>query len=430
MNFYSTRDRERKQACTLREAAMMGLAPDGGLFVPERIPQADLDEAERLAGESYAALAGYLAGLFFGDDLDTEALRRELATLYDYPVPLRRVGRGRYTLELFHGPTCAFKDFGAGFMGRAVGMLGAAGERLVILTATSGDTGSAVAHGFYNVPGVDVVVLYPEGKISRLQECQMTALGGNIHPLRVAGTFDDCQRLVKELFADESFRRRRRVTSANSINLLRWIPQAFYYFYGYFSWRRETGGDLPTIVVPSGNFGNLAAGMLAQRMGLPVGGFVAASNLNDVVPEFLHTGVYRPRPSVQTPASAMDVGAPSNFERMLWLCGGDPERLRSELEGFRCDNAGIRRTIDELYERYGYFSDPHSAVGYAASMAVGKPGFYLSTAHPAKFGEVIASVTGSRVPLPDRLSVLTQRPQHSDPLAVDLAALEDFVAEV
>ena len=430
MNFYSTRDRERKQACTLREAAMMGLAPDGGLFVPERIPQADLDEAERLAGESYAALAGYLAGLFFGDDLDTEALRRELATLYDYPVPLRRVGRGRYTLELFHGPTCAFKDFGAGFMGRAVGLLGAAGERLVILTATSGDTGSAVAHGFYNVPGVDVVVLYPEGKISRLQECQMTALGGNIHPLRVAGTFDDCERLVKELFADESFRRRRRVTSANSINLLRWIPQAFYYFYGYFSWRRETGGDLPTIVVPSGNFGNLAAGMLAQRMGLPVGGFVAASNLNDVVPEFLRTGVYRPRPSVQTPASAMDVGAPSNFERMLWLCGGDPERLRSELEGFRCDNAGIRRTIDELYERYGYFSDPHSAVGYAASMAIGKPGFYLSTAHPAKFGEVIASVTGSRIPLPERLSVLTQRPQHSDPLAVDLAALEAFVGQV
>ena len=430
MNFYSTRDRERKYACTLREAAMMGLAPDGGLFVPERIPQADLDEAERLAGESYAALAGYLAGLFFGDDLDTEALRRELATLYDYPVPLRRVGRGRYTLELFHGPTCAFKDFGAGFMGRAVGLLGTAGERLVILTATSGDTGSAVAHGFYNVPGVDVVVLYPEGKISRLQECQMTALGGNIHPLRVAGTFDDCQRLVKELFADESFRRRRRVTSANSINLLRWIPQAFYYFYGYFRWRQETGGESPTVVVPSGNFGNLAAGMLAQRMGLPVGGFVAASNLNDVVPEFLRTGVYRPRPSVQTPASAMDVGAPSNFERMLWLCGGDPERLRSELEGFRCDNAGIRRTIDELYERYGYFSDPHSAVGYAASVAEGNPGFYLSTAHPAKFGEVIASVTGSRVPLPERLSVLTQRPQHSDPLAVDLAALEDFVAKV
>ena len=368
MKFYSTRDTKRACGCSLREAAMMGLAPDGGLFVPERIPQADMAEVERLAGESYAAMAGYLAGLFFGDDFDPQLLRRELESLYDFPVPLRAVGCGRYTLELFHGPTCAFKDFGAGFMGRAIGLLGAAGERLVILTATSGDTGSAVAHGFYGVPGVDVVVLYPEGKISRLQECQMTALGGNIHPLRVAGTFDDCPRLVKELFADAEFRKRR--------------------------------------------------------------GFVAASNINDVVPEFLRTGVYRPRPSVRTPANAMDVGAPSNFERMLWLCGGDPEALRGELEGFRCDDACIRRTIDELYERHGYFSDPHSAVGYAASMAVGKPGFYLSTAHPAKFGEVIASVTGARVPLPERLEELTRRPQRSEPLAVDLAALEAYVEKV
>ena len=235
---------------------------------------------------------------------------------------------------------------------------------------------------------------------------------------------------MKELFADASFRQRRRVTSANSINLLRWIPQAFYYFYGYCQWRQATGGDRPVVVVPSGNYGNLAAGMLAQRMGLPVGGFVAASNVNDVVPEFIRTGVYRPRPSVRTPANAMDVGAPSNFERMLWLCDGDPEMLRAELEGFRCDDACIRRTIDELYERHGYFSDPHSAVGYAASMALNRPGFYLSTAHPAKFGEVIESVTGARVPLPERLERLTQRPQSSEPLAVDLAALEEFVANV
>ena len=430
MNYYSTRDRERAHGCSLREAAMMGLAPDGGLFVPERIPQADMALAERLASESYAALAGYLAGLFFGGDFDSQAVQRELDGLYDFPVPLRVVGRGRYTLELFHGPTCAFKDFGAGFMGRMTGLLGAADEKLVILTATSGDTGSAVAHGFHNVPGVEVVVLYPEGKSSRLQECQMTALGGNIHPLRVAGTFDDCQRLVKELFADAPFRKRRRVTSANSINLLRWIPQAFYYFYGYCQWRQATGGDRPVVVVPSGNYGNLAAGMLARRMGLPLGGFVAASNVNDVVPEFIRTGVYRPRPSVRTPANAMDVGAPSNFERMLWLCDGDPEMLRAELEGFRCDDASIRRTIDELYERHGYFSDPHSAVGYAASAAVDKPGFYLSAAHPAKFGEVIESVTGSRVPLPERLERLTRRPQFSEPLAVDLAALEEFVANV
>ena len=375
MNYYSTRDRERAHGCSLREAAMMGLAPDGGLFVPERIPQADMALAERLAGESYAALAGYLAGLFFGGDFDSQAVQRELDGLYDFPVPLRVVGRGCYTLELFHGPTCAFKDFGAGFMGRMTGLLGAADEKLVILTATSGDTGSAVAHGFHNVPGVEVVVLYPEGKISRLQECQMTALGGNIHPLRVAGTFDDCQRLVKELFADAPFRKRRRVTSANSINLLRWIPQAFYYFYGYCQWRQATGGDRPVVVVPSGNYGNLAAGMLARRMGLPLGGFVAASNVNDVVPEFIRTGVYRPRPSVRTPANAMDVGAPSNFERMLWLCDGDPEMLRAELEGSAATMPLIRRTIDELYERHGYFSDPHSAVGYAASAAVDKPGF-------------------------------------------------------
>ena len=238
MKYYSTKDKACARAFSLREAVQAGLAPDGGLFVPERIPQADMAVAERLAGESYAALAGYLAELFFGDDIDPGLLRREMERIYDFPLPLRRVG-SRYTLELFHGPTFAFKDYGAGFMGRMIGLMGGAGEKLVILTATSGDTGSAVAHGFYGVPGVEVVLLYPEGKISRLQECQMTTLGGNIHPLRVAGTFDDCQRLVKELFADAKFRAGHRVSSANSINLLRWIPQAFYYFYGYCLWRQQ-----------------------------------------------------------------------------------------------------------------------------------------------------------------------------------------------
>ena len=219
MKYYSTKDKACARAFSLREAVQAGLAPDGGLFVPERIPQADMAVAERLAGESYAALAGYLAELFFGDDIDPGLLRREMERIYDFPLPLRRVG-SRYTLELFHGPTFAFKDYGAGFMGRMIGLMGGAGEKLVILTATSGDTGSAVAHGFYGVPGVEVVLLYPEGKISRLQECQMTTLGGNIHPLRVAGTFDDCQRLVKGLFADAKFRAGHRVSSANSINLL------------------------------------------------------------------------------------------------------------------------------------------------------------------------------------------------------------------
>lgn len=425
MKYYSTRDLVRAHGYTLREAAMMGLAPDGGLFVPERIPQVDMAQVERLGAESYAALAGYLAGLFFGEELDMQELQPSLDSLYDFPVPLRMVGRGRYTLELFHGPTCAFKDFGAGFMGRTLGHL-SGGERLTILTATSGDTGSAVAHGFYGVPGIDVVILYPDHRISRLQELQMTTLGGNIHAVRVAGSFDDCQRLVKEAFSDGAFRRRCAVTSANSINLLRWIPQAFYYFWGWCAWRRATGGDLPEIIVPSGNYGNLAAGMLAQRMGLPVRRFVAASNANDVVPEFLRTGTYRPRPSVRTLASAMDVGAPSNFERMAWLSGGEAA-LRGELEGFHCDDARIRRTIDDLYERYGYRSDPHSAVGYAAAAERNVPGFYLSTAHPAKFGEVLESVTGVRVPLPAQLSGLSDRQARSCPMEADLAVLESFV---
>ncbi len=427
MKFYSNRDKQHKDKYSLREAAMMGLAPDGGLFVPETIPQADMAEVERLAEKSYADMAIYLSSLFFGEDFDPASLKTALHSLYTFPVPLQPVA-GRYTLELFHGPTCAFKDFGAGFMGRAMGLLRAADEKIIILTATSGDTGSAVAHGFYNVPGIDVVVLYPDGKISRLQECQMTALGGNIHPLRVAGTFDDCQMLVKQLFSDAAFRQHCCVTSANSINLLRWIPQAFYYFYGYCSWKRATGGDNPLVVVPSGNYGNLAAGMLARRMGLPVSGFVAASNRNDVVPEFLRTGQYNPRPSVRTPANAMDVGAPSNFERMMWLYDDDAEALRRDLKGFSCTDEDIYRTIGELYNGHGYFSDPHSAIGYAASKAYDAPGFYLSTAHPAKFGEVITTATGHQPPLPERLERLIDRPQHSAPLSVDLSALEEVVA--
>lgn len=428
MKYYSTRDRARAHGYSLREAAMMGLAPDGGLFVPERIPQVDMAEVERLGAKSYAALAGYLSELFFGDEPGLQELQPSLDALYDFPVPLRMVGRGRYTLELFHGPTCAFKDFGAGFMGHTLGRLSGV-RRLTILTATSGDTGSAVAHGFYGVPGIDVVILYPDHRISRLQERQMTTLGGNIHAARVAGSFDDCQRLVKEAFSDEAFRRRCAVTSANSINLLRWIPQTFYYFWGWCAWRRATGGDLPEIIVPSGNYGNLSAGMLARRMGLPVRRFVAASNANDVVPEFLLTGAYRPRPSVRTLANAMDVGAPSNFERMVWLSGSE-SALRDELEGFRCDDALIRRTIDELYERFGYRSDPHSATGYAAASARDSSGFYLSTAHPAKFGEVLESVTGARVPLPAQLSGLSDRPACSHSLEADLGALESFVSSL
>ena len=430
MNYYSTRDRERAHGCSLREAAMMGLAPDGGLFVPERIPQADMALAERLAGESYAALAGYLTGLFFGGDFDSQAVQRELDGLYDFPVPLRVVGRGRYTLELFHGPTCAFKDFGAGFMGRMTGLLGAADEKLVILTATSGDTGSAVAHGFHNVPGVEVVVLYPEGKISRLQECQMTALGGNIHPLRVAGTFDDCQRLVKELFADAPFRKRRRVTSANSINLLRWIPQAFYYFNAY-ARLREAGLSGPIVVsVPSGNFGNLTAGLFAKRMGLPVKRFIAANNRNDIFYHYLQTGSYEPRPSVATIANAMDVGDPSNFARILDLYGRSLEAIRADISAARYDDGQICRAIAETLERTGYLLDPHGACGYLAlceGLREDETGVFLETAHPAKFRDRVEPVIGRSIEIPARLAEFMRGKKLSVELPADFGAFRDFL---
>lgn len=428
MKYYSTRDESRLHPYGIAEAAFMGLAPDGGLFVPERIPQVDMDRVARLAERSYADMAAYVAGAVM-DDVECDLLRGAVHAAYDFPIRLHEVGGGHYTLELFHGPTFAFKDFGARFMGRVAGALNG-GRRLTVLAATSGDTGSAVAHGFSGVEGVRVVILYPEGKVSALQEAQMTSLGGNIHPLRVGGTFDDCQRMVKEMFRDEALRRRVRITSANSINLLRWLPQAFYYFYGWAAWRRTTRRDEPDVVVPSGNYGNLAAGMLARRMGLPVRRFVAASNANDVVPEFLRTGVYRPRPSVRTVANAMDVGAPSNFERMVWLCGGDREALRRELCGFACGDDDILALIGELKKRYGYLSDPHSAVGYGASKALDVDGFWLSTAHAAKFGETICRATGAAAPLPTALAETLRRERHAEAIAADAAALRRYLAEM
>jgi threonine synthase len=297
----------------------------------------------------------------------------------------------------------------------------------VVLTATSGDTGSAVAHGFYNVEGVRVVILYPEGKVSPLQEAQMTTLGGNIHPLKVTGTFDDCQRMVKSMFNDRELRAKVRLTSANSINLLRWLPQSFYYFYGYCEWKRKTGKDNPVVMVPSGNYGNLAAGMLARRMGLPIKGFVAASNANDVVPKFLETRQYEPHASIQTVANAMDVGSPSNFERMMTLCGDDVEALRAEVKGFSCSDGEITAAINEIYKKYAYLSDPHSAVGYLASKHYGEEGFYLSTAHAAKFGEVVEPAAGVAPELPASLAEAVNRERKAMKMAADEEQLKSFL---
>lgn len=429
MKYYSTKDKACARAFSLREAVQAGLAPDGGLFVPERIPQADMAVAERLAGESYAALAGYLAELFFGDDIDPGLLRREMERIYDFPLPLRRVG-SRYTLELFHGPTFAFKDYGAGFMGRMIGLMGGAGEKLVILTATSGDTGSAVAHGFYGVPGVEVVLLYPEGKISRLQECQMTTLGGNIHPLRVAGTFDDCQRLVKAAFMDRELGERLSLTSANSINVARFLPQAFYYFNAY-ARLREAGLSGPIVVsVPSGNFGNLTAGLFAKRMGLPVKRFIAANNRNDIFYHYLQTGSYEPRPSVATIANAMDVGDPSNFARILDLYGRSLEAIRADISAARYDDGQICRAIAETLERTGYLLDPHGACGYLAlceGLREDETGVFLETAHPAKFRDRVEPVIGRSIEIPARLAEFMRGKKLSVELPADFGAFRDFL---
>lgn len=449
MRYFSTRDRERLRPFSLAEAAFLGLAPDGGLFLPESIPSADLSEVRRCAGVSYSCLAGYLAGLFFGDDLPGDVLRSVVQKAYDFDCPLRMLEqtpggtaaaspvRHLGVLELFHGPTLAFKDFGARFMG---GMMGALrSDRCIVLTATSGDTGSAVAAGFHGVAGVDVVVLYPKGRVSELQECQMTTLGGNIHAVAVDGSFDDCQALVKAVFNDADFREKVRVTSANSINILRWIPQSFYYFYAWARWMDTVASpaasrmssaeapDAPDVVVPSGNFGNITAGMLAWKMGLPVRRFIAATNANDVVPEYLIDGIYRPRPSVRTLANAMDVGAPSNFERMTSLFGEDFAALSSMLSARAYSDEDILSGISEIHRLYGFLSDPHAATGYLAARDSGASGFYLATAHCAKFPDTVSRATGVDCPLPDALSRLRALPKHFSGMDNSVASLESFL---
>ena len=434
MMYFSTRDPRRLRPASLKEAAFDGLAPDGGLFMPGRYPQADLSEMERLSASSYADMAVYLAGLIFGDDVPEAELKAIVSAAYDFDAPLYEVGGGLRTLQLFKGPTFAFKDFGARFMGRMTGWLNRGGDPVTVLTATSGDTGSAVAQGFWKVPGVKVVVLFPDGKVSDFQEAQMTTLGVNIFPLRVKGAFDDCQRLVKEMFADRDLRSRVRITSANSINILRWIPQSFYYFYAWAQWKKATGGDAPVIVVPSGNYGNITAGMLAWRMGLPVRHFVAAANANDVVPRFLSGDSYSPVPSVETVANAMDVGAPSNFERMMQLFDGDEDAVRAMVTGYSWTDAQIRDGIAELHRLYAYVSDPHSATGWLSWKAFSAPrclgpsdGFWLSTAHAAKFAPVIGDSLGFLPELPEEFRRIASLPRHSESLDASAGALKDYL---
>jgi threonine synthase len=392
-----------------RTATLQGQAPDRGLYFPESIPHwrpGFLQEAVQMSAADMGTevMAPYVAG-----SIPEDILHRIVEETLSFPVPLVRITEDISALELFHGPTLAFKDVGARFMSRCLGYF--AGKdmgRVVVLVATSGDTGGAVAHGFHHVPGVDVVILYPSGKVSPVQEKQLTALGGNIHALEVQGTFDDCQRMVKDAFADKALTDQLFLTSANSINVARWLPQQLYYILAWTQWQQV---QPPVISVPSGNFGNICAGLLAWRSGLPVGKFVAACNVNDVVPRFLLSGGYQPEPAKATLSNAMDVGDPSNFVRILELFSKQTPALRDIMEACSISDAETEQTIDRVFQAYGYTLDPHGAVGFLAlehylAAHPGAKGFFLETAHPLKFPDSVERITGKTIDVPPQVADL------------------------
>jgi threonine synthase len=424
------------------DALFAGTAPDGGLYMPERLdplPAGQLDalRSAAIGGAGIVELGTAIGSHLLRDEITPEAMRALVSDALDFPVPLRQVTERISVLELFHGPTFAFKDIGARTQARLLHHF-TDGTPLTILAATSGDTGSAVAQAFHRVPNTRVVVLYPLGKVSDVQEAQMASMGDNITAVAVRGTFDDCQRLVKQAFADDGLRRHVWLTPANSINLGRLLPQVFYYFLlaslARPALKGRPYGEGPIVSVPSGNFGNLTAGLIAKRLGLPVRRFVAATNVNDAVPQYLASGRYEPRPSVRTVANAMDVGAPSNFERIQWMYGGDVEALGRDVSGFAYTDARVVAEIRGVYARYGYVLDPHSAIAWLALQEVlaqnpAASGVFLATAHPAKFREIVEPAIGVAVPLPAPLAAALERRRHSVDMAADYGALREFLTQ-
>lgn len=409
MKYYSTN--KNTPVVSLSEAVVKGLAADNGLFMPERIQPFEPAFFDRIDPLSFQEIAFEVALKFFGEDVEHKQLKDIVFDTLRFDCPVVQVTDSIWSLELFHGPTLAFKDVGARFMARLLKyFLGKQEKQVNVLVATSGDTGSAVANGFLGVEGIHVHVLYPRGKVSKIQEAQFTTLGQNVTALEIDGTFDDCQHLVKTAFLDKELNENKVLTSANSINVARFLPQAFYYFNAYA--RLKEAGKLKdrelVIAVPSGNFGNLTAGLIAAEMGLPVKQFIAANNENDVVFEYLKTGKYNPRKSVETIANAMDVGAPSNFARILDLYDHSHAVISEKIKGYRYSNAEIREVIKNVYHETGYLCDPHGACGFQSlSEFLDKTqvGVFLETAHPAKFTETVEAVIGSgKVPLPDKLA--------------------------
>ena len=426
MKYFSTN--KSVPSVTLMEAVTKGLASDNGLFMPESIEEFKPEFFESIEHLSFQELSFEVASKFFGDDVPESVLREIVFDTLNFDCPIVKVKDNIYSLELFHGPTMAFKDVGGRFMARLLGYFLQGFEKEVnVLVATSGDTGSAVANGFFDVPGIKVYVLYPKGLVSDIQEKQFTTLGKNITALEIDGNFDDCQRLVKTAFLDEELNDSMVLTSANSINVARFLPQAFYYFNAYAQLKKEGRTEDMVISVPSGNFGNLTAGLFGKFMGLPVKRFIAANNENDIVYNYLKTGRYNPGPSIATIANAMDVGSPSNFARILELYNHSHAAITSDLVGYRYSDVEIRETMKEVFEESKYVLDPHGAVGYRALKAdlkEGEVGVFLETAHPAKFTETVESVLGKgTVALPDKLEKFMKRQK----LSIGLSAeFDDF----
>ena len=431
MKYYSTNG--KAPIADLHKAVVKGLAEDRGLYMPERInklPQAFFDNIEKM---SFQEIAYTVASAFFGEDVDPDALHDIVYDTLSFDCPVVNVKENIYTLELFHGPTLAFKDVGARFMARLLQYFirqEQGNQQVNVLVATSGDTGSAVANGFLGVDGIHVYVLYPKGKVSPIQECQFTTLGKNITAIEVDGVFDDCQALVKSAFMDAELNQHMKLTSANSINVARFLPQAFYYFNAYARMKEQGKADNLVMCVPSGNFGNICAALFGHAMGLPIKRFIAANNANDIFFKYLQTGKYEPKPSKQTLANAMDVGDPSNFARIYDLYGKSHERITSLISGATYNDEQIRETMRACYEDTKYILDPHGACGYQALVDGLQPteyGVFCETAHPAKFKEKVDEILGIDVEIPERLANFTKGQKQSVPMTKDFADFKQYL---
>jgi len=441
MKLYSTNN--TTTLFSLREAVLKGLPDDNGLFVPLDIPMLPPSFFEEFSGFSFSELAFEVASSLIGDAIPEVELMRIVHGAISFPAPLVELSPECNVLELFHGPTLAFKDFGARFMSLMMSYFNQSEDKdLVILVATSGDTGGAVASGFYNIPGIQVVILYPSGRVSHLQEKQLTTLGGNIHAIEVNGSFDDCQAMVKTAFLDKPLNKQIRLSSANSINIARLIPQSFYYFEAY---KQLENKERPVVFsVPSGNFGNITAGLLAKKMGLPVHQFLAATNLNDIVPQFLESGIYAPKASVATISNAMDVGNPSNFYRMLSLYMEQVEpvtiksstwnHMKKDISGFAYTDDQTREAIAEIKAKYDYIMDPHGAVGYLAlkdyqASFPDSTGIILETAHPSKFVDEVESTLNTKVNIPERLARLADLKKEASQMDFEYDQLKGYLLD-